>query len=145
MINQFTGPYRFLSNFYPSPIPCAGTFAVTVEHAFQAYKTDDRAQQAHVLAAETPSEAKRRGRAVLLRSDWDAVKIQVMRFCLDYKFLAGTELADQLLSTGDAWLLEGNTWGDRFWGVDLRQNCSGENWLGVLLMARRAELRGGAA
>jgi len=145
MISKFAGPYVFLSNFYPAPIPCADTFAATVEHAFQAYKTGDRAQQAYVLAAPTPSEAKRRGRAVTLRPDWEAVKLQVMRFCLDYKFLAQTELAEKLLATGDEWLLEGNTWGDTFWGVDAQRNYSGDNWLGLLLMARRAELRGGAA
>ena len=49
------------------------------------------------------------------------------------------ELALALKYTGDAELIEGNNWGDTFWGVC---NGVGENHLGKLLMARRAQLRG---
>lgn len=143
MITQFTGPYRFLSNFYPSPIPWGMEFAPTVEHAFQAAKAISGPEASLVIRAATPTLAKRYGRQVTLRLDWDAVKIPVMRSCLAVKFAAGTELAGLLLGTGDELLLEGNTWGDTYWGVDARTN-HGHNWLGVLLMARRAELRGGS-
>lgn len=47
------------------------------------------------------------------------------------------ECRDQLLATGGVELIEGNDWGDAFWGV-----CGGygQNWLGVLLMLVRSEL-----
>lgn len=54
------------------------------------------------------------------------------------KFTQNTELADKLLATGDAYLEEGNTWGDRIWGT---VNGSGANRLGVILMQIRAELK----
>jgi N-glycosidase YbiA len=78
-----------------------------------------------------------RGKRVALRSDWEVVKVGIMEQCLRSKF-AGSELRSLLLSTGDAELVEGNTWNDRFWGV-----CrgKGQNHLGKLLMRIRSELR----
>ena len=67
---------------------------------------------------------------------------EVMRGLLARKFAPGTELAARLLATGDAQLVEGNTWGDRFWGVCRGQ---GRNQLGQLLMERRDQLRHGLA
>lgn len=74
-----------------------------------------------------------------MREDWEAIKIDVMRYCLQEKFSAGSDLAAKLIATGDCELVEGNTWGDVFWGV-----CrgTGENRLGRLLMERREELKG---
>jgi predicted NAD-dependent protein-ADP-ribosyltransferase YbiA (DUF1768 family) len=48
-------------------------------------------------------------------------------------------LATRLLKTGEAVLEEGNTWGDRFWGVDARTG-EGENHLGLILMRVRKDL-----
>lgn len=138
-IGRFAGMNRFLSNFYPSPINVRGHFAPTVEHAFQACKTFDVTEFEQVLDADTPTQAKRLGRSVRLRADWEEAKISVMRELLALKFARRTLLARNLLDTGDAVLVEGNTWYDTFWGVC---NGKGENWLGHLLMARRAELRG---
>ena len=61
-----------------------------------------------------------------------------MRSLLAQKFRLGSPLGLRLLATGDAELIEGNTWGDRYWGI---VNGAGENRLGTLLMDRRAELR----
>lgn len=54
------------------------------------------------------------------------------------KFTAHPDLTELLLVTGDAELIEGNTWGDTTWGV-----CrgKGENLLGKILMAVRETLR----
>ena len=54
------------------------------------------------------------------------------------QFDPGTELGEKLKATGDGQIVEGNTWGDTFWGV-----CGGrgQNWLGRLLMERRALLQ----
>jgi predicted NAD-dependent protein-ADP-ribosyltransferase YbiA (DUF1768 family) len=58
------------------------------------------------------------------------------------KFSQNPELCDQLLDTGDKTLIEGNHWGDRFWGV-----CDGvgENHLGQILEKVRTELRSNEA
>jgi predicted NAD-dependent protein-ADP-ribosyltransferase YbiA (DUF1768 family) len=59
-----------------------------------------------------------------------------MRQVLVRKF-SHPELRAALLSTGDALLVEGNHWGDIFWGVCRGE---GENWLGRLLMALRGQM-----
>lgn len=134
----FRGPHAFLSNFHPSPIRVGAFTAPTVEHAFQAMKTLDEDEARWVLEAETPGSAKKRGRRVTLRPDWDAVRLSVMEDALRLKFAPGSGLAAMLLATGDSALEEGNLWNDRFWGV-----CrgKGQNHLGRLLMKVRAELR----
>ena len=129
VIDSFTGEYRFLSNFYPS-IPI-------VEYEYQAAKTDEPHQKDWIRSARTPGEAKRRGRRVHMRSDWEQVKVDVMLFLLRMKFSI-PELKQKLLETGDTELTEGNTWGDTFWGVC---NGVGENNLGKLLMKVREELK----
>lgn len=140
-IRSFRGQYAFLSNFFIAPF-CDGRGWEweSVEHAFQAAKTVDEEQQRWVQAAETPGQAKRRGRAVDMRPEWDTLRVPVMRALLRIKFSA-TPLREQLLGTGLAELVEGNRWGDAFWGVDERRG--GENVLGRLLMEVRAELRRG--
>lgn len=153
--------WRFLSNFYiGDPIhftpagPGGATFtALTGEHMFQAYKAGEGRSFKKILAAATPGEAKAEGRHLLrLRGDWERVKYDVMRYVLALKFTLDREEGRQLLATGDALLVEGTHWGDKVWGVALPKDeeepgaawarSPGRNWLGVLLMARRAELVG---
>ena len=43
-----------------------------------------------------------------------------------------------MIETGDEYLEEGNTWGDRIWGT---VNGKGQNNLGKILMRVREELR----
>lgn len=137
IISEFRGEYQFLSNFSSSPISFGGgRVAPTVEHAFQALKTRDLATQLQILEAHSPTHAKGLGRNVQLRADWEAVKLPIMRGLLALKFAPGGDLHLKLRATGVAVLIEGNTWGDRFWGVC---DGAGQNWLGHLLMARRAE------
>lgn len=129
-----------LSNFYYKPTEFDGQVWKTNEHYFQAMKSATPEGMWAVRDAVTAQGAKQAGHSAPLRADWDAVKIGVMRRGLEHKFVAGEVLGDWLLATGDALLVEGNHWGDTFWGVC---DGEGENWLGHLLMARRAELRGG--
>lgn len=133
-ITSFDGEYRFLSNFFPAPF----TFFLdgerseykTSEHAFQALKTLIPEKRDWVRAASTPEEAKKRGHQVPLRSDWETLKIPLMKALLVQKFRQNPELEGKLLATGDAELVEGNWWGDVFWGI-----CKGKgkNHLGKLL------------
>jgi len=79
------------------------------------------------------------GRGGPIREDWELVKVGVMTRLIADKFTPGSVLALQLVETGFAEIIEGNTWGDRFWGV-----CQGEgaNHLGRILMERRLFLAG---
>jgi ribA/ribD-fused uncharacterized protein len=74
-----------------------------------------------------------------MRPDWEQVKILIMTSLVRDKFTRHQDLKEQLLATGDAELIEGNWWGDTFWGV-----CKGkgENHLGKVLMKVREELKG---
>lgn len=138
MILEFSDFYRFLSNFYPTPIEMDGLQFRSVEHAFQAAKTLDIQERFHVAVASTPGEARRRGRHVRLRPGWNNERCAVMKGLLRQKFKPGSVLAGMLLQTGDQKLCEGNTWGDTYWGVC---NGKGENHLGRLLMEIREELK----
>jgi ribA/ribD-fused uncharacterized protein len=142
VIDDFVGEFEFLSNFYESPMkvftPIAGAWVVpTLEHAYQLFKTNDPDEQRKIAAAYSPGKAKRMGQRVTLREDWEDTKLQVMLSLLQNKF-SNPVLRQKLLDTGDAELIEGNTWGDTFWGV-----CkgTGQNWLGILLMRVRDKLK----
>ena len=125
-----------MSNFFLHPIIVDGCTYRTNEHAFQAMKTFDHLERMRIATAETPGASKRMGRRVALRPDWEKVKDEVMLSIVRCKF-QDKELAGMLIATGDAELVEGNTWGDRYWGVD----GTGKNRLGEILMKVRAELR----
>lgn len=136
-IVRFKGEYRWLSNFWLSPIMFEDLEYPTVENAYQAAKTKgDR----KLFSRCSPRLAKEEGRKVNLREDWDNVKLLVMYELLEYKFLKNTFLAKKLIDTNDIELIEGNTWGDIFWGVC---NGKGENHLGRILMDIRKTLKEG--
>jgi len=142
-VTNFQGTYRFLSNFSPSPISLAGLEFPTIEHAYQSAKTLDSAWRQFTDPQLTPGQAKRLGRSLVLRPDWEDVKLTVMEDLLRMKF-KHPDLKQKLLNTGDALLIEGNNWGDTFWGaVDIEKDGSwtGENHLGRLLMKIRGELK----
>jgi ribA/ribD-fused uncharacterized protein len=113
-IDRFTGDYDFLSNFHASPIEVDAILYPTVEHAFQAAKTEDPEEKRAVAEAATPASAKRKGRKVQLRPDWEQVKVGIMEELVRLKFTTYADLREQLLATGDAELVEGNDWNDRF-------------------------------
>lgn len=138
VINSFKGSHEFLSNFHRRPLPMFdGCTAKTLEHAFQAMKMANQEDYHTILSCDSPAQAKRVARKLQMRQDWEEIKSAVMLSLLRKKFKAGP-LKDMLLATGDAELIEGNTWGDKFWGV-----CEGEgkNILGKLLMVIREEIR----
>jgi ribA/ribD-fused uncharacterized protein len=139
-IDSFSGQYRFLSNFWPAAVEHEGVMYPSVEHAYQAAKTLDPAERRRIAALRTPSEAKKAGRALPLRADWETAKFVVMEACARDKFTRHPELRRALLDTGDAYLEEGNAWGDRVWGV---YQGEGENRLGKILMQVRDDLRDG--
>lgn len=146
MITEFQGKYRFLSNFWICDVVYDGLTYPSSEHAYQAAKLpkEDRSMLAkgprQLIAYQAPGKAKKLGRHVKLPPDWDKKKIDIMREILYSKFTGNIDLKEKLLATAPLELQEGNRWGDKFWGVDLRYGY-GENHLGKLLMELRYELQ----
>lgn len=136
-ISGFFGKYRFLSNFWTSEVWLDGRPYPSVEAAYQAAKTlclQDR----EYFRYHGPHECKQRGRSLKIRDDWEEVKCEVMKDLCSQKFRIPA-LKAMLLATGDAELIETNTWGDRYWGRDPQGN--GYNFLGKILMEIRQKLR----
>ncbi len=136
-ITKFQGETRWLSNFEHVDVTMPdGITYPTTEHAFQAQKTHDMEERKRIARLLTPRKAKNAGREVDLREDWENVKIDIMTQVTRLKFRR-PDLRQKLLGTGDAELIESNTWEDKIWGVC---NGVGENHLGKILMKIRDEL-----
>jgi len=133
---MFRGRYEFLSNFYYAPFVEDGIEYPTVEHFFQAQKTFDEGDRKLIASASTPGLAKRMGRRVSLRKDWDSARIDVMEAGLRAKF-SDPFLKNKLVQTYPLEIVEDNSWKDYFWG---RCNGRGSNHLGRLLMKIRGEV-----
>jgi len=141
MIDRFIGKYAFLSNFYPVNVDLDEHTYPSVEHAYQAAKTMDPVKRAMIRKAFSPGIAKKMGRTLLLRPGWHGLKLEIMKLLLIEKF-SYPDLTEMLLLTGDAELIEGNIWGDSYWGMyDSPAGRLGENHLGKLLMQIRKELK----
>lgn len=134
IIDRFDGQYRFLSNFYETPLLFRGLVFENAEAAFHSQKCPQRAKEFQGLNA---SQSKRLGRQVEMRPDWDKVRDQVMYEVVSEKFSQNSKIRERLIATGEAMLVEGNTWNDRYWGVC---NGIGQNKLGKILMRVRSEL-----
>jgi ribA/ribD-fused uncharacterized protein len=163
VISEFQGQYRFLSNFWEQPVfyqhpdVQSAIWWPSAEHAFQASKTQLPTQARWVLDADSPGQAKRLGRAATCRPDWEQMKKRVMFSVLVAKFardpgVTSGSLGAQLVATGHQILVEGNRWGDDYWGAvpserngpswppplwGEHQEWTGHNYLGRLLMAVR--------
>lgn len=134
-----------LSNFaaclieLPCPHTGRATTYPTVEHRFQAAKSQNRADHDWVLAQATPKEAKRAGRHVRLRDDWEQIKEAVMREALHAKF-ASAPFRTRLMSTGGQPIIEESRH-DLYWGArPTTTGWEGANRLGMLLMEVRAQI-----
>ena len=136
MIDQFRGDYAFLSNFHPSAVVHDGMQFATVEHAYQAAKATNLGDRYKIQQCKTPGQAKRMGATIPVREDWRTINFGVMKELLRQKFL-NPELRTKLLETSGHELVEGNNWGDVFWG---KVEGVGANHLGRLLMEVRKEI-----
>lgn len=136
VIDSFFGKYRFLSNFEPCTVVYDGMTYTCSEAAYQAAKTTDVSLRI-AFTTMNGSKSKFTGQKLTLRPDWNDIKVDVMYQIVKDKFFRNPELRVKLLNTGDLELIEGNYWGDTFWGVC---NGKGENHLGKILMRVRKEL-----
>ena len=139
-IKEFKLSYNWLSNFYPCAITVNGITYPTLEHAYQASKTDDPTIKHKISLLLTAGQAKRFGRTMHLPADWDERKLKVMEWLLRIKF-TNPDFRRLLVLSYPAVLEEGNNWGDRYWGICPPNSGNGENHLGKLLMKLRDELR----
>ena len=141
MVVKFAGKHRFLSNFanisftFASPFSGEAVHAATCEHAYQAFKAEKEEDFFYVLEQQTPGRAKREGRNIKARDDWEVIKVAVMEKLVREKFQQNNKAMELLLET-EGELIEGNTWGDRFYG---QVNGEGKNILGKILMRVRWE------
>ena len=130
MITSFTGQYAFLSNFFIEP----DNSCVEIEYQESKHIRNASGEILVKCINMTPAQAKRWGRKIPLRPDWEEVKLDIMFELVYRKFGDHPELWDALRATGTQELVEGNWWGDTFWGV-----CRGrgDNHLGKILMQVR--------
>lgn len=151
LIDSFKGSHAFLSNFYTTPVQVKSILCQSAEHAYQACKTNDPAERDKILASKTSAGAKKLGSKAVLRPDWEDVKLSIMQFIIACKFpdipegAGKTHLSVRLWYTHPASLVEGNDWGDDFWGCVRPPDAQngpwvGQNNLGVILTARRAQI-----
>jgi len=131
--------YGWMSNFHRAPFEASGHTWPTVEHAFQAAKNYNQDPMCtKIREAKTPGEAKKLGRQVELRPDWEDTKVDVMHYLVLAKFCTHLDLARKLLDTGDALIEEDSKW-DSFWGTGPKG--TGRNEMGKILMNTRKVLR----
>ncbi|CAM9148757.1 unnamed protein product [Phaeothamnion confervicola] len=142
-IRNFEGQFEFLSTMHRSSVLLPGDDEPypTIEHAFQASKTEDPGLRAAVRAARTGIDAKKTTRTAPVTDAWRARSEALMELLVRDKFLRHPKQRDRLIATGDRPIVFENTHDDRIWGV-----CrgAGENKLGKLLEQVRADVaRGG--
>lgn len=138
-IDSFKDKYAFLSNMYPCKIEFEGKIWNSSENIYQSRKTG-YTQERDIFPTMSPRDSKRYWKGAPLRNpQFHTHKIRYMLEAVRAKF-AIPELAEKLLATGDAELIEGNWWGDRFWGV-FDKDGVGRNHLGKILMKVREELK----
>jgi ribA/ribD-fused uncharacterized protein len=142
MITQFIDEYRWLSNFQSVQIKYDGRTYPSVEHAYVSAKSnDDGWKQLCTSSKYRAGDLKKVSKDIELREDWEDVKVFIMYDLLKLKFVQ-EPFKTKLLNTGDMELIEGNYWGDTFYGVDMNKD-EGQNILGRLIMKIRKEIRDG--
>lgn len=138
-IEHFREEYAFLSNFWEAPVTYQGLTYGSNEAAFQAQKCMTEEEKLPFTEMR-PAKSKKAGRRVRLRPDWEEVKVGIMEQIVRAKFTQNEELKWRLIATGEAELVEGNSWHDTCWGVDTKTG-EGQNYLGRILMKVRQELK----
>lgn len=135
VIDKFRDSNYFLSNMFPVPVEYNGLTFTCSEAAFQAQKDPSRAKE---FVGLDGYQAKKLGKQIKINvSDWNKRKDKVMADVVMAKFQQNPQLKQKLLDTKSTELIEGNTHGDKYWGVS---NGIGENKLGGILMDTRKAL-----
>lgn len=139
MIKEFRGEYAWLSNFYAVKIILLDVEYASVEHAYMSAKSDDPEWKFYCQNTIEAGKVKTASRQIKIKDNWEDIKINVMFECLIKKF-EQEPFRTKLIETGDKFIMEGNWWGDEFWGVNLKNN-KGKNYLGKLITTIRNNLK----
>jgi len=139
-IDSYQRKYRWLSNFWPCIIEFEGLECSTLEHAFFVSAVKDHKLRKKIRDFQTPAEAKDFvEQNNLMTKDWtNKRQLRVMEELLMQKFGGKDPLLTRaFLATEGRDLIEGNNWGDTWWGV-----CDGigHNKLGKVQMKVRSKL-----
>jgi ribA/ribD-fused uncharacterized protein len=142
-----TGKYGFLSNLYPCRVAYytggeSKTVFASAEHAYQWFKAKDEKTKEWIRLAPYPRLAAVVGHGLFpydVMPNWNKNKVIIMRNVLLNKFGSNPNLADKLLETGDAFLIEDSKT-DSYWGIG--RKGGGQNQLGKCLMDVRKLIRG---
>ena len=126
----------FLLNSYPVTISFEGLLYPSVDHAYQASKTDD-IKIRELIKKSKISEVKKLGRSLQIRDEWVKSRIDIMRMLIREKF-QNPFLRHLLLCTGNLSLINDNLRNEKFWGMF---KGNGENWLGKILEEVREEIK----
>ena len=131
-IYGFFDDYRFLSNFQLCPVELDGRKFNCSEAAYMSCKTTDDKIKDLFVGDLHPAKYKKLGNEIVLRPDWEVVKVLEMTRVVYAKYSQNFILGRALKLTDGLYLEETNDWGDRFWGADVFG--SGHNMLGKTSM-----------
>lgn len=143
-ILRFQGENRYLSNFYLTDIIYKSKVYGSSEHLYQSLKMKNPDDAEKVRTAFSAGRAKTLGGSLPMRDNFDEIKFDIMYYVVKLKFTGNVDLMEKLINTGDAFLEEGNTWHDNYWGNCSCSKCARKpklNNLGRILMIVRQELR----
>ncbi|MGW1813247.1 NADAR family protein [Streptomyces sp. NPDC002125] len=127
-----------LRNDFPARIVLAGDSYASVLHGYWALSAADASERSRIRDAASGREAHDLGGRATRRSDWPVVRLAVMAELLRAKFGQHPELAQVLVSTGDARISYTGFSDSPFWR-DV-PDSRGRNWMGRLLELTRSEL-----
>ena len=128
------------------PLHVNGVKIRTSEALYQACRFPHLPEiQDGIIAERSPMRAKMKSKLHQQnsRSDWDSVRVKIMRWCLRVKLVQNwNTFRDALLETGDLPIVEFSR-RDDFWGAKLMddQTLVGVNALGRLLMELREQIK----
>ena len=140
-----------LSNMAPGfPLRVNGVHIRTSEALYQACRFPHMPDvQRRIIDERSPMTAKMRSKPFRRdsRSDWDAVRVKIMRWCLQVKLAQNWEEFGKLLLATDERPIVEQSRNDDFWGAKVAAGGSlvGMNVLGRLLMEMCEQLKGDEA
>jgi|GEM_PF-317991 len=132
--------FYIFSNFSSFALDWKGKRYITSEHAYHSEKFKDEPLKEEIRQCRSAHDALKLAHTHKnkYRSDWDEVKLSVMKEILREKVKQHPYVKKKLLDSGERELIE-DSWRDDFWGWGPKKN--GRNQLGKLWMEVRKEFR----
>ncbi len=148
VIRKVKDAYGWLGNMSPHPVVIDGEWWPTTEALFQAMRFDNAEIRGEIKSKKSPMTAKmtaKKHKDKMIIEPLSASDIDNMRTCLKLKIDQHPLLKEDLVATGDRFIVEDCTKrqlsSGLFWGAALVDGeWRGDNVLGGLWMERRIEL-----